>query len=254
MQILNLVARGGLSPKEASAKLRFAPFEQLAEGVTIDQHRAMRTGLKETVFAQGKSPAQLVAALKGVASPAGGPQNSPALATRVGPEQAELLLRTFPDGEYTPQAGLFTLNFPLNLKYPWPGKGEVMVITAGASDLRIGLEALGVAMFHGLSAGLAPDIGVCGIHRITPWLPILDEAKVLIVAAGMEGALPSVIAGLTRRPVLAVPVSVGYGVAAGGYAALLGMLSSCAPGVSVLNIDNGYGAAMFAARLLRGGD
>ena len=125
-----------------------------------------------------------------------------------------------------------------------------MIITAGASDLRVGLEALGTAGFYGLEAGLAPDIGVAGLHRLTPWLPALAEARILMVIAGMEGALPSVIAGLSAKPVLAVPASVGYGVGAGGYAALLGMLSSCAAGISVFNIDNGYGAAVFAHRII----
>jgi NCAIR mutase (PurE)-related protein len=125
-----------------------------------------------------------------------------------------------------------------------------MLLTAGASDMRVALEALGTARFYGLYPGLAPDIGVAGLHRLTPWLPSLSKARLLLVIAGMEGALPSVIAGLTGKPVLAVPTSVGYGVSAGGYAALMGMLSACSAGISVFNIDNGYGAAIFACRVL----
>jgi NCAIR mutase (PurE)-related protein len=229
--------------------LRFAPFEQLMDGVTVDTHRRLRTGTPETIFAQGKSMERLLAAIRGLAGEDG---KQPVLISRADQAQGEALLRVFPGGHWCREAGLFSLGVPIPLTPPWPDRGDLMVLTAGTSDMPVALEALGTAVFHGVSAGLAPDTGVAGLHRLRPWLPILDKARVLIVAAGMEGALPSVVAGLTGKPVLAVPTSVGYGAAAGGYAALLGMLSSCSPGIAVCNIDNGYGAAMFACRVLAG--
>jgi hypothetical protein len=126
-----------------------------------------------------------------------------------------------------------------------------MIVTAGASDLRVGLEALGCARFFGLDAGFAPDIGVAGLHRATPYLEALFAARLLIVVAGMEGALPSVLGGLCGRPIIGVPTSVGYGASLGGLTALMAMLNSCAPGVAVVNIDNGFGAAAMAAKILR---
>ena len=122
---------------------------------------------------------------------------------------------------------------------------------AGASDLPVGLEAYGTARFFGLDAGLVPDVGVAGLHRLRPYLEALSRARLLIVVAGMEGALPGVLGGLCGRPVVAVPTSVGYGASLGGLAALLGMLNSCSPGVTVVNIDNGFGAAAFAVKVLK---
>lgn len=250
MELLNIlkeVESGKISPDEAAARLQFSPFKELVDGVTLDTHRELRTGQGECLLAKDKSPERLLAAMHGLAGPDG---TRPVLATRVTPEQGGLLLAEFPCGEYSKDASIFALNKPLGLTSPWPRAGELMIITAGTSDMRVALEALGTARFYGISAGLAPDIGVAGLHRITPWIDSFGKAKVLMVIAGMEGALPSVVAGLTAKPVLAVPTSVGYGVSAGGYAALAGMLSSCAAGISVFNIDNGYGAAVFARRLL----
>ena len=247
LNVLQLVKQGGLSPEEAALRLRFSPFEELLDGVNLDLHRELRTGQGECVLARGKSPDRLLAAMRGLAGEEG---TRPVLATRVSSRQGAMLSTEFPQGEWSREAGLFTLNRPLGLVPPWPRTGELMIVTAGASDMRVGLEALGTARFYGLKAGLAPDIGVAGLHRLAAWLEAFAQAKVLMVIAGMEGALPSVIAGLTSKPVLAVPASVGYGVSAGGFAALAGMLSSCASGVSVFNIDNGYGAAVFASRLL----
>lgn len=247
LTILQNIQSGLISPEEAAEKLSFAPFRELADGVTIDQHRAMRTGQGECVLAGQKTPERLAEAVRGLAGEDG---KTPVLATRVSPAQAELLQREFPGGEYSAYAGVFSLNKSLHLTPPWPRAGDVMIVTAGSSDMPVALEAFAASTFYGASTGLAPDIGVAGLHRLTPWLESFYKAKVIIVIAGMEGALPSVIAGLTARPVLAVPTSVGYGVSAGGFAALAGMLSSCAPGISVFNIDNGYGAAVFACRLL----
>ena len=248
LQLLAKVASGSISPKEAAVSLRFAPFEQLMDGVTVDTHRHMRTGMPETVFARGKSIERLIRAVEGLAGQDGA---TPVMASRVSAEQGAALHKAFPDGIFWPEAAIFCLNKSIAVTPPWPGKGDVMVVTAGTSDMPVALEALGTLLFHGINAGLAPDIGVAGLHRVRPWLPVLDNASALIVVAGMEGALPSVMAGLTGKPIVAVPTSIGYGVALGGFAALAGMLSSCSPGIAVVNIDNGYGAAMFAARLMQ---
>ena len=247
-EILKRVAAGTLSPSDAAEKLKYAPFRQMMDGVTVDTHRHLRTGAPETVFARGKSIDRLITALAALSGDDG---KTPVLASRVSPEQGEALQKAFPDGTYWPEAATFSRNKPMPHTPPWPDKGDVMVVTAGTSDMPVALEALSTLLFHGIDAGLAADIGVAGLHRVTPWLPVFEKASALVVAAGMEGALPSVMAGLTGKPVIAVPTSVGYGVALGGFAALAGMLSSCAPGIAVVNIDNGYGAAMFALRLLQ---
>lgn len=245
--ILARVAAGIMTPDAAAAELRYAPFRQMIDGVTVDTHRHLRTGMPETVFARGKSPDRLLAAVAALSGPGG---TIPVLASRVSPEQGDVLQKAFPDGIYWPEASIFCRNKELPRTPPWPDAGDVMIVTAGTSDMPVALEALGTALFHGVRAGLAADIGVAGLHRVAPWLPVFEKAAALIVVAGMEGALPSVMAGLTGKPVIAVPTSVGYGVSAGGFAALAGMLSSCSPGIAVVNIDNGYGAAMFAARVL----
>lgn len=133
---------------------------------------------------------------------------------------------------------------------PWPAKGDALVVSAGAADMAVALEAFGTLSFWGCDCGCVTDVGVAGLHRLSPHLEALHSARVIIAVAGMEGALPGVLAGLTPAPVLAVPTSVGYGVGAHGFAALSTMLCTCVPGVAVLNIDNGFGAAAFAAKLL----
>lgn len=245
--ILERVADGSMNIGDAASELRFAPFRQMLDGVTVDTHRHLRTGMPETVFAKGKSVERLITAIAALSGEDG---KTPVMASRVCPEQGDALMRAFPDGIYWPEASAFFRNKPVPHSPPWPEEGDVMIVTAGTSDMPVALEALSTALFHGIKAGLAADIGVAGLHRVTPWLPVFDKASALIVVAGMEGALPSVMAGLTGKPVIAVPTSVGYGVALGGFAALAGMLSSCSPGIAVVNIDNGYGAAMFAARLM----
>ncbi len=304
--ILTVLAQGGISVEDAARKLRLAPYQELLEGLNIDQQRQQRTGLGETVLAEGKSFERLLAAIKGLgqqSAPISGhvqpvDTGNPVLATRVSQEQGEKLLTALKDSgniaEFWPEARLFSYNKSLKLSPPWPRTfnesinkipdtqskesaesvqqqtdgsisanthtsgdqsrgGRVIIVTAGAADLPVALEALGTARFYGLDPVLAPDLGVAGLHRLQPWLETLHQAELVIAVAGMDGALPSVLAGLCRCPVLGVPTSVGYGVAAGGYSALLNMLSGCAPGLAVLNVDNGYGAAMFAAKLLNGG-
>lgn len=246
--ILSLVSAGSMSIAEAENALRLAPFRAMMDGVTVDTHRQLRTGAPETVFAEGKSTERLLSAMRALA---GEKQEGTVLASRVTEEQGKALCAAFPEGSYLPEGRLFALNSSLPRCAPWPDSGDVMIVTAGSSDMPVALEALGTLIFHGIAAGIAPDIGVAGLHRLSPWLPVFAKASVLIVVAGMEGALPGVIAGLSGKAVVAVPASVGYGVSRGGFAALASMLSSCSPGIAVVNIDNGYGAAMFAGRLMQ---
>ena len=181
-------------------------------------------------------------------------RHGPVLVSRVSREQAGLLRGMFPAGLHWPEAGLFSLGGPEQLEQqmtpPWPQSGAALVVSAGAADMAVALEAFGALAFWGCDCGCVTDVGVAGLHRLSPHLRALHEARVIIAVAGMEGALPGVLAGLTPAPVLAVPTSVGYGVGAHGFAALSTMLCTCVPGVAVLNIDNGFGAAAFAAKML----
>ena len=255
LNILTQIARGEKTPENALHELGQAPFSNMVQGLNLDYHRELRTGLGEVIFAERKSLPDLVAAIKNLKTRQTTEKNITArannvLVTRVLPEQARALTDNFPESEYWPEARLFAIGPRLELSPPWQSKGEVIIVTAGASDLPVALEALGSARFFSLNAGLITDVGVAGIHRLAPHLEHLSRAKLVIAIAGMEGALPSVLAGLLPCPILGVPTSVGYGVSAGGYSALMGMLASCAPGLSVMNIDNGFGAAAFAAKLL----
>lgn len=244
LRILEDVAAGRLEIQAALEQCRFAPLEDMLNSLRLDVHRALRTGLGEVVFAPGKSDAQLHSAMEHL-SGAG-----PVLASRVDDAQAESLLRRFPAGSWWPQARLFALGKTLPLTPPWPTEGEALVLSAGAADRPTALETFGCMSFFGLNAGCIADVGVAGLHRLRPHLPALAKAGVIVVVAGMEGALPGVVAGFVRCPVIAVPTSVGYGVGAGGHAALNAMLCSCVPGLAVVNIDNGFGAAAFAAKML----
>lgn len=252
--LLTAVAKGELSPSLAARQLAQVTLEDSLSGLALDTQRAVRTGLGEVVFAQGKSPDALRGALSGLHQ-----DGSPVLATRVSPEQGEMLGKAFPQGRYWPMTRLFLLPRRLpdgavvpapELGPPWPQHGDILVVTAGAADIPVAAEAYGALRFWGRDCGLITDVGVAGLHRLTPHLPALRDARCVIAVAGMEGALPSVLAGLLRCPLLAVPTSVGYGVGAGGRAALSTMLCSCVPGVAVVNIDNGFGAAAFAAKMV----
>ena len=244
-RLLEDVAQGRINPEQALENLRCAPFLEVGCGVNLDTHRAMRTGHGETVFGQGKDAEQMVRAVGGLAA-----SGQPVLATRVDREQSEALIRAYPQGTYWARARLFSLGAALPVSEPWPARGAVVVACAGAADVPVALEAFGTAAFLGLEPGLISDVGVAGLHRLQPHMTALFQARLLIVVAGMEGALPSVLAGLTGKPILAVPTSVGYGASFQGLAALMAMLNSCAPGIAVLNIDNGYGAACMAAKIM----
>ncbi len=249
LTLLQAVASGECSAEHALDELRSGPFKDTVhhEGLHLDAHRHMRTGHGEVVFAPGKSIPHVVAAMGGLCE-----DGKAALATRVAPDQAAALREIFPHGEWWEEARLFACNPPQPLQRTdhKPESPQLVVVTAGTSDMPVALEAFGSARFFGLEPALVSDAGVAGLHRLSPHLSMLLNAKLLIVVAGMEGALPSVLGGLTGRPIVAVPTSVGYGANFGGLAALLAMLNCCATGVAVVNIDNGFGAAAMAAKLL----
>jgi NCAIR mutase (PurE)-related protein len=236
------VAAGRLAPQAALDRLRHLPFEDLPFA-RIDHHRALRQGQPEVVFCQGKSLEQVVAICERLEAATGG-----FLGTRASEAMAAALRERYPRVQWNP-AGR-TVWLPIEDGAP-PTAGPVLIVSAGPSDLPVAEEAASVAEAFGLCVERLVDVGVAGIHRVLAAGDALARAKVLIVVAGMEGALPSVVGGLVAAPVIAVPTSVGYGAAFGGLAALLGMLNSCAAGVTVVNIDNGFGAAVAAARICR---
>ena len=240
--LLEEVARGSVSPDGALERLSRLPFVD-TESARVDTHRALRHGLPEVVFAPGKTAGQIleiVAALRD--------SDQPVLATRVEAEQAEAVRAVRPEGVYDPESR--TLWFGPS-EVPVLGKGTLAVVCAGTADLPVAREAAAVARRFGNKVETLFDVGVAGLHRLLAANETLRSARVLIVVAGMEGALPSVVGGLVGRPVIAVPTSVGYGAAFGGVAALLGMLNSCASNVTVVNIDNGFGAAYVATLINR---
>lgn len=224
---------GGVGDHDETRDLGFA---------RLDVGRAARTGDPEVVFGQGKSPEQVVDILGALRS---AHPDRALLVTRADKEMMGKSLEAFPDVEVHTTARAITSG-PMP-----PSRGRVLVVCAGTSDLPVAAEAALTAEVYGAHADLISDVGVAGVHRIMAARDALVEADCLVVAAGMEGALPSVVGGLTGVPLVAVPTSIGYGASFDGLAALLAMLNSCAPGVTVVNIDNGYGAGVFAARVAR---
>ena len=242
-ELLDDVAAGDVRAADALDRLRDLPFETLTD-LRIDHHRELRTGAAEAVLAQGKTPTQVVDAARALEARASGA----VLVTRAGPEHADAVLAAFPDARHEPRSGLIVVR-PAS---PERGTtGSIAVVTAGTSDLPVAEEAAVTADALGHETIRITDVGVAGVHRVLEHRATFDAADAVIVVAGMEGALPSVIGGLTSAPVVAVPTSVGYGASFEGLAALLGMLSSCAPGIAVVNIDNGFGAAQVAHRIVR---
>ncbi len=249
------IAAGNISSTEALNKCQSENFfsekphsiQDTLCGLSLDTDRKTRCGLAEVVFAPHKSNAQLLSAVKHLH------EASAVLVTRLNTAQQDFLLENFPQGHLLPEAGLFSLGKDLpqiSSQKPWPKAGEAIVISAGGADRPVALEAFGALHFWGIEAGFIADVGVAGLHRLSEHVPALQKAKIIIAVAGMEGALPGIIAGFVRCPVVAVPTSVGYGVGANGKAALSSMLCSCVPGIAVCNIDNGFGAAAFAAKML----
>ncbi len=244
--LLAEVAAGRLSEGAALERLRHFPTEQLGFA-QVDHHRALRQGHPEVVFCSGKTAEQVAAICERLANASG-----TFLGTRASPEQAAALRREFPALEYNVLARTVHLA-PAKAVMPAADAGTILVVCAGTSDLPVAEEAAVVATAFGHPVERLTDVGVAGLHRLLGAAEQLTRAAVVIVVAGMEGALPSVVGGLVRAPVIAVPTSVGYGASFGGVAALLGMLNSCAAGVTVVNIDNGFGAAAAASRILQGG-
>lgn len=236
--LLQAVATGTLPPADALIRLRDLPLEDLGFA-RVDLHRALRHGVPEAIFCQGKTPEQVVAIARRLAE-----SHENVLATRANPAVIEALRGSGLDCDFHDAARLVVIR-PRKEE----GIGLVIVISAGTSDLPVAEEAAVTAEAMGNRVERLHDCGVAGLHRLIPHVPRLNEANVIIAVAGMEGALPSVIGGLVDRPIIAVPTSVGYGASFGGVAALLAMLNSCAPGISVVNIDNGYGAAAQANQI-----
>jgi hypothetical protein len=239
-ELLRAVQDGDCSLDQALTRLRSLPYEDL-DFARIDHHRALRNGFPEAVLGEGKSTEQVVAIAKRMAA-----AGSRILVTRLAPEPAERLLASVPGFEYH---ALPRLAVRRGVPAGPTGQGTVLVVSAGTADLPVAEEAALSAELMGNRVERLYDAGVAGIHRLLEHKERLWEASVLIVVAGMEGALPSVVGGLVARPVVAVPTSVGYGTNLGGLAALLGMLNTCAAGVVVVNIDNGFGAAAAATRM-----
>ena len=234
------VASGKLSPQEALERLRWQPVEPIGDFARLDHHRALRQSMPEFIYGAGKSPEQVVEIMAAMTQRTGR-----ALASRVTEAHFESIKAALPNAVYNSKARIATVN-----SFPPTGVGQALVIAAGTSDVPVAEEAAEVLRFLGNSTRTLYDVGVAGIHRLLEHADYLREADVVIVVAGMEGALPSVVGGLVDSPVIAVPTSVGYGASFQGLAALLGMLNSCATGLTVVNIDNGLGAAAAAHRLL----
>jgi pyridinium-3,5-biscarboxylic acid mononucleotide synthase len=237
--LLEQVRAGAVDVDAAIERLRHLPFEDLGFA-KVDHHRALRHGIPEVVFGKGKTPDQISAIVASLLDKA---QN--VLVTRADASTAERLKLEHPQAEYFPASGAVRVWRDRTLR----GKGKIAVVCAGTSDLPVAEEAQVTAEVMGNEVIPIHDIGVAGIHRVMQNREKLSEARVVIVCAGMEGALPSVVGGLVTAPVIAVPTSIGYGASFQGLAALLGMLNSCASNVTVVNIDNGFGAG-YAASLM----
>jgi hypothetical protein len=235
------VRRGKLSPDDAVDRLRHLPFEDLGFA-KVDHHRALRAGMPEVIFGLGKTPAQVAAIFSRLAKHGGN-----VLATRADQKQFAAVKKKVRRVEYRELARAIVLKRDAQVY----GKGTIAVVSAGTSDIPVAEEALVTAELMGNSVQHFYDVGVAGIHRLLANREALTKARVVIVCAGMEGALPSVVGGLVGVPVIAVPTSIGYGASFEGLAALLGMLNSCASNVSVVNIDNGFGAGYVASLINR---
>jgi hypothetical protein len=237
-ELLSEIRDGRVSVENGIERLRDLPYMDLGH-TKFDLHRALRNGFPEVVYGEGKTPEQVGEIFTRMGD------RSNILATRVSREMADHVLSVCPDAEYNAMGRTLTLaREPLAYR-----EGEIAIVTAGTSDLSVAEEARATCEMLGSHARITSDVGVAGIHRLLDRLDDIRKARVIIVIAGMEGALSSVIGGLVSQPIIAVPTSVGYGAAFSGLSALLGMLTSCASGVTVVNIDNGFGAACAACKI-----
>jgi NCAIR mutase (PurE)-related protein len=239
--LLSSIAEGKISPEEGIEQLKYLDFEPIGDFAKIDHHRQLRTGFPEVIWSQGKTSEQMIQIITVMREKA-----PVVMATRLEPEVAEILQDNVPDLRYYPMAKIAAIG-QNSIKY----KGRISIVTAGTADLPVAEESAITAELCGFQVERLWDVGVAGIHRLLSHRHLIAEADVLIVVAGMEGALPSVVAGLAHCPIIAVPTSIGYGASFGGLSALLTMLNSCATGIGVVNIDNGFGAAMLAGQILR---
>jgi len=240
--ILEELSRGRTSVDQALEQLKLYPYESVESFANLDHHRALRTGFPEVIYAEGKTPEQVTEIFLRLA------EHSPqVLATRVSPEMYRQLQPSLPEAVYHPDGRVLAYDRQPDR----PRRDGIVVVTAGTADIPVAEEAAITAELMGNRVCRIFDVGVAGLHRLLDRLPTLQQGRVIVVVAGMEGALPSVIGGLVAAPVIAVPTSVGYGASFGGVAALLGMLNSCASGVAVVNIDNGFGAGTLAAKINR---
>lgn len=237
--LLEEVRDSHVSPDQAIHQLRHLPFEDLGFA-KIDHHRPLRVGMPEVIYSAGKTPEQVTEIFARMAERGGN-----VLATRANPEKFEAVHTRVPQAEFHPVSGCIVLRRGCEKR----GRGLVLVICAGTSDIPVAEEAAVTADLMGNEVEQLCDVGVAGLHRLLSHRDLLARARVLIVCAGMEGALPSVVAGLVAAPVICVPTSVGYGASFGGLAALLGMLNSCSPNTAVVNIDNGFGAGYLASMI-----
>jgi pyridinium-3,5-biscarboxylic acid mononucleotide synthase len=242
LKLLTAIRQGRITPKEGLERLEHLPYEDI-EFAKIDHHRTLRTGLPETIYASGKTDEQVAGIFERMAKKGGN-----VLATRASASAAALVRKRVPKAVYNTVARTIVLRQNKVKSLP----GTLAVLCAGTSDLPVAEEAAVTAELMGNKVVRINDVGVAGLHRLLAQRRVLAKARAIIVCAGMEGALPTVVAGLVRAPVIAVPTSVGYGASFGGIAALLGMLNSCAPNVAVVNIDNGFSAACFATSMVNG--
>ena len=240
--LLGRLARGAATVEEAVAALKGAPFERLGDVATLDTHRTLRLGLPEVVLAEAKTAAQVAAIARRLAA------HGPLLVTRLSPAKAGPARRAVKGSIYDPVSRTLRRG-----RMTVPALGPVAICCAGTSDLPVCEEAAVTLDVLGVEVLRIYDVGVAGIHRLLARRGELERAMAVVAVAGMEGALPSVVGGLVGKPVIGVPTSVGYGASLGGIAPLLTMLNSCAPNVTVVNVDNGFGAAVVAALIARGG-
>lgn len=239
--ILNRVRSGEMPVDEAAAKLRNLPYENLGYA-KIDHHRSLRTGFPEVVFCLGKSDHQVAEIVKRLAA-----HNSVVLATKAGEDAFDAVRQVLPHAVYHKAARMIVVRSPESAPEDRDDEGKyILVVSAGTADIPVAEEAAVTAEAMGSKVERIYDVGVAGVHRLLDQKDKLDNANVIVVVAGMEGALASVVGGLVSKPVIAVPTSIGYGASFEGLAALLSMLNTCAEGVAVVNIDNGFGAGYFA--------
>jgi NCAIR mutase (PurE)-related protein len=238
-ELLKDFKSGRVSEDDVLDRLRTLPFEDIGFA-KVDHHRSLRRGFPEVIYGAGKTVDQILSISEAILK-----KKTNLLVTRIAPEAGEALVRRFPGGTWDESARVFVVE-----PAPLPRNGYVLVITAGTTDIPVAEEAAITATLQGCNVDRIFDVGVAGVHRLLAYQSMIEAADVIVVVAGMEGALASVVASLSKSPVVAVPTSVGYGASFGGLAALLSMMTSCASGVTVVNIDNGYGAGCAAAMIV----